>query len=144
MRAFWVFHSWDCRLSSIASGLGKRTEVSLEPCDAILASRAPRSMGVLALGKKNSILGSLRYSLAACMNRHMVSMCTADATLRLLSTGSYTTSGASIFGPLPRTSMTLCSRHLDAASSTPRKLPNLTTSTSQRYPENPLESCSAP
>ena len=78
------------------------------------------------------------------MNVDNVSRCTAEATFLLGSTGSYTTSGEVISGPMPLMAIVVPFLQWQAASSTPRNVPNLTTRSSQRYPENPLASCSAP
>ena len=72
----------------MASGLSNVAETSLPPCTATVSRRAPAVMGDLRFGKKNSILGSERYALAATMSRDRVSRCTAEATFLFGSTGS--------------------------------------------------------
>ena len=105
----------------MTSGRTNITVSSLDPCFSALPLSASSDRGALSLGKKNLMSGEARYVLAAAMNSPRVSSWTAEATFLRGSTGSYTTSGATVAGPFPSIAMAVLSLHFWAPSSTPRK-----------------------
>jgi len=140
-----VFRSWGTRFSEIRSGFEKMMLMYCFSSEFMYFLIFSRGQGFTGFGKKNVFFGFKRNALHALMNRVNVFSDTALATFLSESTGSIKTRGSEKSrGDSSCNDKWIGSSQFFAFWMSWRNESYLTIRISQRYPENPWISASAP